>query len=262
MINTFALIDELNSLAEMSEKIETALQNAPEGSLYYEYSRHGRRAIPYHTLKADGKRVRRSLSNADKDMIYRLQLKTYARHLKRRVDNNIQALQYALKYRPFDTDFINYGGNGFAASREFFFGKEPENLDFEELRERQNPSYPEQLNVDTELGVFRSREEYIVARALTLLGLRFKYETLLATPYRYRYPDFAVLHPKTGEIIYIEYAGNLSNPGYQKSVLSRLKDYMEAGVYPGVNLFYLASSGSGIDQMAIINQLKGIFGLI
>jgi hypothetical protein len=114
----------------------------------------------------------------------------------------------------------------------------------------------------TELGVFRSREEYIVARALTMLGLRFKYETPLSTPYRYLYPDFAVLHPVTGQIIYIEYTGMMKSAEYRASVLSRLKDYGDAGLYLGYNLFYISTvSEEGINIAVIMNRLKGVFEL-
>ena len=260
LINTEELKKEYDRLLQLSKKIDDAMKNAPEGTLYFRYYKH--KTIPYISVVKKKKRVRVCASGLDPQEIYRIAMKTYAKHIKRRVNANLAAMRSAVKYHPFDTNYIQFGGDGFALCREHFFGKTAFNAEFDAIPERQNPAFPEQLNVKTELGIFRSREEYILARALSMLGLQFKYETAVNTPYGIRYPDFAVLHPVTGKIIYIEYAGSYASEKYQQSVVLRLRDYMSAGIFPGINLFYLASDpDGGIDQAAIINMLKGIFGI-
>ena len=262
MINPEETARELKRLRQIRGKINRALKDAPEGSVYFVLSGKSREAKPYLNRRVDGKRCRKRLKNVDSIYLNALKFKTYADHIRPRVDRNITALTYALKYVPFDDAFLSFGGEPFAECRKHFFGEVPYNPEFEALQERQNPSHPEQLNIVTELGVFRSREEYMVARALTILGLRFKYETILSTPYRDHYPDFAVLHPVTGKIIYIEYCGKMHQQGYRRSFLNRLPDYGDASVYLGINLFVIAfAAGSGFDMAAAVNRLKGIFEL-
>ncbi len=262
MINHEAVKAELAFLTKLKAKIDKCIRNAPEGSVYYVSAGKTTDPIPFRNRNIEGKRVRTSLKKHERKLLIPLKFKTYAKHLKRRVDGNIRALKAILRYQPFDADFLSFGGAPFQECRDYFFGTAPDNPEFEALEERQNPSHPEQLNIKTELGVFRSREEYIVARALTMLGLRFKYETPLFTPYRCLYPDFAVLHPVTSQIIYIEYSGRMKSTEYRVSVLSRLKDYGNAGLYLGYNLFYISTiSEEGIDVSVIMNRLKGIFDL-
>ena len=262
MINHEEIKAELKKLNEWNRKADKCLRQNIPGTVYFvQYSKHSK-PIPYWNRTVGGKRVRSPLKDNEKDLLIPLKYKTFAMHLKRRIEDDIDALKTILRYKPFDAEFRSFGGEPFRECREYFFGTVPENLAFEALEERQNPSHPEQLNVRTELGVFRSREEYIVARALTILGLRFKYETSLPTPYRYHYPDFAVLHPSSGKIIYIEYSGKMKSTEYRASVLSRLKDYGDAGVYLGYNLFFISTvSEDGIDITTILNMLKGIFEL-
>ena len=262
MINHEEIKAELERLNGIKRKIDKCLKQTIGGTIYYVRNSDHTAPIPYWNRIADGKRIRTPLKDNEMAILVPLTYKTFAIHLKRRTEDNIIALKAILRYKPFDTKFLSFGDEPFKECREYFFGPMPYNPEFEALEERQNPSHPEQLNVVTELGVFRTREEYIVARALTMLGLRFKYETPLSTPYRYLYPDFAVLHPITGQIIYIEYSGMMRSAEYRASVLSRLKDYGDAGLYLGYNLFFISTVHSeGIDMAAIISRLKGIFEL-
>ena len=262
MINHEEIKAELKRLVELKKKVDKCLRQAVNGTVYFVRRSDASAPVPYWNRSVNGKRLRTPLKDNELSLLIPLKYRTFAIHLKRRIEDNICALKAILRYKPFDTGFISFGGESFEECREYFFGSDPENPEFEVLKERQNPSHPEQLNVITELGVFRSREEYIVARALTLLGLRFKYETPLSTPYRYLYPDFAVLHPVTGQIIYIEYAGKMESSEYRASVLNRLKDYGDAGLYLGYNLFFISTIHSeGIDIATIMNRLKGIFEL-
>ena len=262
MINHEEIKAELKTLEALNRKIDKCLRQTVDGTVYFVQYSKNTKPVPYWNRMVDGKRVRKPLKGHEKNLLIPLKYKTFALHLKRRVGDNIDVLKTILRYKPFDTDFLSFGGEPFRECREYFWGSIPENSEFEALEERQNPSHPEQLNVHTELGVFRSREEYIVAWALTILGLRFKYESPLPTPYRYHYPDFAVLHPKTGKIVYIEYSGMLKNAEYRHSVLTRLKDYGDAGVYLGYNLFFISTVfEDGIDMASILSMLKGIFEL-
>ena len=253
---------ELKEMEKLYIKIQLALKDAPAGNLYYQNTGKSTPALPYLETHTDGKRQRQSLKNADLKTIQTLQFKKYAKHLRKIVEQNLSALKHAGKYQPITEDVKSYGGEAFHACREYFFGTEAVNEKFENLPERQNPYKPEQMNIRMKLGAFRSREEYITALAMHNLGLRFKYEAPLAVGMYYRYPDFTVLHPLTGELIFIEVTGLPEDPEYRRSLLKRIDEYANAGVYLGRNLFIIApSADGGIDEAALIRLLRGIFGI-
>lgn len=261
MINPNALQSELDRMLAIREKIERILEKAPNGTLFYQQQSKNA-PIPYIAYKHKGKRVRRSLKKADPKDIRALLFKKYAKKLLPFIERNILSLEHALRYTPLPEIKGDLQRDIYEPCRDYFFGKPPANPDFERLPERQNPFHPEDLNITTELGVFRTREEYLTARSMKIIGLTFKYETPLPVGMYYRYPDFAVLHPKTGKIIYIEYAGKMNDAGYRKDLLHRIDEYANAGVYLGVNLFVIASApGEGFDMEAVIDRLKGIFGI-
>lgn len=261
MLNPKSLQSNLEHMLAIRRRIENVLEKAPEGTLFYQQQRQNA-PIPYAAYRRDGKRIRRSLRNADPKYVQSLLFKKYAKKLKPFVEKNILSMEHALRYIPLSELGGDFQKELYRPCKDYFLGKAPENADFERLPERQNPFHPEELNIRTDLGVFRTREEYLTARSMNTLGLRFKYETPLAVGMYYRYPDFAVLHPRTGKIVYIEYAGKMHDQEYRKSLLKRIDEYANAGVYLGVNLFVIASApGEGFDMEAVIDQLKGIFGI-
>ena len=262
MINLAEIKAELHRLSELKDKITSVLEKAPEGNIYYQQTGLHTEPVPYIDCYADGRRHRFSLKNADAAKVKGLLFKRYAKTIRKQTEQNLHVLQSILAYQPFTEEIKNYGGERYKECRAYFFGEPVNNPEFDILKERQNPYHPEHLNVKSDLGTFRSREELLSAEAMRQLGLRFKYETPLAVGMYFRYPDFAVLHPRTGKIIYIEYAGKPADPDYQKDLQQRIRDYANAGVFLGVNLFILAPApGEGFDLSEITARLKGIFGL-
>lgn len=262
MLNLERIKEELAVQFQLKEKIDIILREAPEGNIFFQQTGPEADLLPYLDHYQDGKRHRTALKNAEKRTIKGLLYKRYAKKIMKQVDINIKALQGASAYVPFTEADKAFGGDLYKECREYFFGPPVCNPVFDALEERQNPYHPEQRNVRSELGVFRSREELSTAQAINNLGLQFKYETALAVGMYNRYPDFAVLHPKTGAIIYIEYAGKPADPDYQRDLQQRIRDYANVGVFLGVNLFIIAPTpGEGFDLVQITERLKGIFGI-
>lgn len=262
MLNLERIKEELAVQSQLKEKIDIVLRGAPEGNIFFQKTGPEADPLPYLDHYQDGKRHRTALKKEEGRTIKALLLKRYAKKIMKQVDNNIKALRGILAYAPFTEEDKCFGGDLYKECREYFFGPPVCNPAFDALEERQNPYHPEHMNVRSELGLFRSREELSTARAMNDLGLRFKYETALPVGMYNRYPDFAVLHPKSGAIIYIEYAGKPADPGYQKDLQQRIRDYANVGVFLGVNLFLIAPTpGEGFDLVQITERLKGIFGI-
>ena len=253
---------ELERFKSIWDKIQIVLKKAPQGRPYYRKTGENTTPVLYCDRVINGKRVRISLKKSDPQTRKKYRYKYFAKMIAPFIEQNIELLEMMTRVASVKNCLPLLQGPEFKDCREYFFGTKEENPAFEALQERQNPSHPEHLNVVTELGVFRSREEHIVAQIMTTLGLRYKYEVPLPTPRITHYPDFAVLHPATGQIIYIEYAGRMNDPEYRVSVLRRLRDYGDAGVYLGFNLFFITANPDGsLDTAVIINRLKGIFSL-
>lgn len=118
-----------------------------------------------------------------------------------------------------------------------------------------NPNFPEQLKYPCPSGKYvRSKSELLIATALFSHHIPFRYENELmldGTPY---YPDFTILHPLTGEIVYWEHFGLMNDPGYVKKASRKIEHYISCGIYPGLNLITTYESDDIIFSPPIIEQ--------
>ena len=264
MLNLEAIDREIKSLEKLQIRLVTAIRNAPKGSIYF---RRGAKEdyVPYCSRGADPEGKRHKLDPADPQdaiLIRKLKDKRFAKHVLPRVKQNLRALRAARNYQPISTGFLKEPGVPYEDCTHRVVRKTAENDEFEMLPERQNDAFPENLNIQDRLGVFRSKNELIGARVLDEFRVQFKYEAPLYTPYGVKYPDFTVLHPHTGRIIYIEIAGRMDDPEYRQDLYRKLEAYAEVGIYPGVNLLLICEEpGKGLDVTRIRDLIKGFFGL-
>ena len=101
----------------------------------------------------------------------------------------------------------------------------------------QNPKYPEHLIHKTASGIYvRSKSESMIALQLYTEKIPFRYECGLQLGETTIYPDFTILHPKTGEIFYWEHFGMMDEPNYYNKVFPKLQLYTSYGIVPSVNL--------------------------
>lgn len=262
MLNMTRIKNELKRLIQIQGKIEAVLAHVPEGTIYFRGSGKRGRLSPYMITCAEGKQKRIRIPDSEEKLIKALRYKKYAKHIRTRILQNIKALQHALRYQSLDESLLAYGGESFLDCREFFFGSPPKNAAFDALEERQNPYRPERLRVKTKLGAFRGKSEHDVACIFAELGLLFKYEAPCILPGVTRYPDFTVLHPRTGEIVYIEFCGLMHRAGYREDMAEKLEEYARGGIYLGVNLFIITElPDRDLDLEAITDYIRGIFGL-
>ncbi len=96
-----------------------------------------------------------------------------------------------------------------------------------------NPFYPEQKKFSTGTGFYvRSKSEVMIAIALTTAQIPFRYECALSIGYSTIYPDFTILHPRTGEIFYWEHFGKMDDTGYQQKTSRKLALYISNQIIP------------------------------
>lgn len=100
-----------------------------------------------------------------------------------------------------------------------------------------NIKYPEKLIHKTLEGhMVRSKSEVIIANALFAEGIPYRYEDTLQLGNMVFNPDFKVMRPKDGEIIYWEHFGMMDNKDYAHNAFNKMGIYADNGIIPSINL--------------------------
>ena len=104
-------------------------------------------------------------------------------------------------------------------------------------RYEKNQSHPEHLLHKSLSGEkLRSKSEVIIANALYMNHIPYRYECELTFGDVSLHPDFTILHPVTFEIFYWEHFGMMDVPAYRESTYQKLRLYGEHHIYPGDRL--------------------------
>lgn len=101
----------------------------------------------------------------------------------------------------------------------------------------QNPKYPENKIHETSSGNFvRSKSEVLIDMVLYTNKIPFRYECALPLRQYTVYPDFTIMHPKTGKIMYWEHFGKMDDVKYNRKVGERIQTYIENEIIPSIDL--------------------------
>ena len=91
----------------------------------------------------------------------------------------------------------------------------------------------------------RSKAEYNIANALHANKIPYKYEpSYMSKDGTYSRPDFQVMNPSTGEILYWEHFGMLDKAYYVKDMINKLNGFEESELYPGKGLIVTFDDGT------------------
>ena len=82
----------------------------------------------------------------------------------------------------------------------------------------------------------RSKSEAIIDNSLLVAALAFHYEDPLRLGARTVYPDFTIRHPVTGDYVYWEHFGMMSDPAYSRAAAEKIALYARFGIIPFHNL--------------------------
>lgn len=113
---------------------------------------------------------------------------------------------------------------------------------------------------ETTMGLkVRSKSEAIICEALYANGIEFEYERTLTLnkagegPVTF-HPDFSFKNEVTGEWIYWEHLGMLSNERYKRDTAMKLITYADNEILPGKNLFITADTMDGRMDVRVVNR--------
>jgi hypothetical protein len=255
MLNIGNLIGEYQALRK---RLESAVHQAPEGSIYYRKNAHGF-LIPYQSRYGEKGRIHRRIGQNDPETIQALQRKRYAKKLLPKVDSCLRSLRQMKTIPAIDLykEAAELGPQYRSCAEWASECLHPVSPAFKALKERQNPYPFENGYVDTTLVRFRSKGEALDAKILDEAGVSFLYEPAILLGNKVFYPDFAVDLYWKQMIGIIEHDGLLDDPQYRARKLNDLNRWIAYGYYPGINLLILSDHPAfGYDEVRIRKQLR------
>ena len=106
----------------------------------------------------------------------------------------------------------------------------------------------------------RSKSELIIDQLLFVYQIPYRYECKLAIGDVTLYPDFTIIHPKTGKMFYWEHFGMMDNQKYSQKAFSKLEIYCENGIIPSINLITtFETTDFPLDAVKVENIIKQYF---
>lgn len=246
--NTFMMTREeldrtICSYKTLLAKLEAAAKNGPEGTLYYRTYPSGL-VEPYLSIKIEGKRIQKHLDTKDLKYLDQLKKKTFSSKMIPKIRKALASLEKASGFKEINLfQEAALIGPAFTECADYFLGTSKGRIPnpvFDRLEERQNPIPFGPNCVETEFGVFRSKNEALDRRIMHRIGARVKYEPALPIGGRIFYVDFAADLYWKGQIGIVEHHGMLDDPKYRTRKLNDLDFMIRHGYYPGQNLLILS----------------------
>lgn len=226
---------ELKRLDKRISHLDEQLKKLPEGTLYS--SRDGKKFKWYqHTETADihlGKKRRRLAELMAK--------KKYLSLLKEDLEHERRAINFYIRHhkpRPWKAERLTTEKPQFQELLNPIFRiKSQEFQEWENAVYDTNPHNRAQLIHDTPTHIkVRSKSEALIAMVLYNQKIPWRYECALPLGAITYFPDFTILHPKTGDIFYWEHWGMLDNASYSQHAFQKMQVYANHGIYPTINL--------------------------
>ena len=119
-----------------------------------------------------------------------------------------------------------------------------------------NCSHPENLQHKSLKGErLRSKSEVIIANALYMNHIPYRYECELELGEVTLYPDFTILHPETLEVYYWEHFGMMDYPEYSAKAIKKIAKYEENGYWFGDNFLCTFETREEPLNMRIVEKM-------
>jgi len=219
----------------LRKQLQTNINTYPKEGFYC--TKNQKRFKWYITTK-DGAHY---LPKSERALAEKLACKKYLLSKLSDIESELKALQYYLSHHDPNygqADLMFEKDCGYAELLAPYFSPEAPNIkQWKAENYEQNTSHPENLVHPTSLGFsVRSKSEAMIVMALHLNRIPFRYECALDLNGTKIYPDFTILHPLSGKIMYWEHFGLIDNKDYQKAYHAKMHQYISNQVYPSINL--------------------------
>lgn len=247
----------LEILSDLQSDLEEEAKHLPEGNLYC-YNSGGRRNYCERIPKGGNrKKERRFGVGKDKQRLHLLVRKEYVKKALPLIRKNIESCRSFLN---------NYSCVDENSVMKEFTQKFPElaamiyNDADPEIWEDKYPQdkelYPDDLKSQAADGTdMRSLGEIIVGSRLRHYGIPYKYEAAIDHPDIPYVPDFTIIRPRDGKIIYWEHLGKVNDEDYLNRNKHKFEVYEMYGIVPWDNLIVSYSQANGGINEKLIDAL-------
>lgn len=227
--------EEYGSILNQITKIEEKLNGMPEGKLLFSRSQNNTK-----WYVSDGhKKV--YLPKRNRDIAEQLAAKKYLMSELEYLRKEKRALESYLRHSPEKSEYaeqlFEQDSDFSELLKPYLKARKAEHVAWMEAVYEKNMKYPENLIHKTSSGIFvRSKSEAMIELFLHTNQIPFRYESALMMNQVTLYPDFTIMHPKTGKIYYWEHFGRMDDMGYVRGVSSKIQLYASAGIVPSIHL--------------------------
>ena len=248
-------------LTERYEDLKNEMQKLPEGELMCIEQDGVQKYLQRIPATGNRKKEHRYGVKRDRVRLEGLVRKEYVTKALRVLEHDIHTLEMAVKrYKPSDENSV----------MKDFSEKYPElaasiyndGFDIEKWKadyERKEDLYPESLKQTAADGSKRrSLGELIIGSRLNHYGIPFRFEAEIDHPDIPYVPDFTIIRPRDGKIIYWEHLGDVNNQTYLNNNKHKFDVYERYGIVPWDNLIISFSQKDyGINEKLIDNLIQG-----
>jgi len=242
---------------KLYERVKIELKCLPEGSI--NRKNINGKVYYYHNTKDDnGTRIQKCISSKERILIQDLIKKQRYRDCEIYLRKNLPILRsFNKKYRPAPSEF-RQDASSVMHELVFFNNEEIKRWKLEDFKGKKR--YEEDLIQTTVTGSrVRSKSEVIIAGMLESKGVPFRYEAELKLGGISFHPDFTILCPKSGNIIYWEHFGMMNDPKYFEQSKNKIQIYFEHGILPCDRLILTYDNADGsIDAKLILSLIESI----
>lgn len=244
--------------------LEEELKDLPVGRLI---SRRIRNSIRYYYCqgKANGEKklAEKYISQDCRELVQKLMRRQFVEKSLHILRNNIKAEEcFIRKYLPYEPEDIVEGISKThkGAPYEFLpgYSNNPGKPKWVQEPYIKNESYPDGLIHNTVSGLkVRSKSESIIVGLLEAYKIPFRYEAQLSLGSQTFYPDFTILRPKDGQILYWEHFGKADDRKYSISMYQKIETYINNGIIPGIDLIVtFETERAVVDQKNLTKVIK------
>ena len=248
-------------LAERKALLERELSQLPSGELFcykVEDTEYYSERVP---AKGNRKKESRRGITKDRERVYKLVRKQYAKRAVAVLEKDLKAFDTLLRwYKPADENSV----------MEDFLKKHPEltngiyygQMNYKEWTEQfeaKNDFYTDSLKSTAADGTKRrSLGEIIIGSRLEFYGIPYRFEAEIDHPDISYVPDFTIIRPRDGKVIYWEHLGDVNDQDYLEGSKHKLDYYERYGIVPWDNLIIsFSQSDYGINEKLIDGLIHG-----
>ena len=138
--------------------------------------------------------------------------------------------------------------------------------DFEYVKEWSNYDYKKKAFTENDAEHYtsngervRSKSEVMIADALKLKSIPYRYECPLTLGTRILHPDFTILKVADRSVLYWEHLGMMDDSVYCKNAIRKIRLYEANGIFPGINLILTMETSEIPINMTIIKRMIEAF---